>query len=134
MLLQCMRSICSCDPDRTFVGALGQAFTSDRFGRRGSILIWSGIFTIGTAIQTATVHSIVQITIGRFIAGLGVGALSGMYRLPCMNERRSPMPSHRTLVQWRDGTQGNAWYAPRVVPAANHHRVSSALEYEFGMY
>lgn len=63
---------------RTFVGALGQAFTSDRFGRRGSILIWSAIFTVGTAIQTATVHSVVQITIGRFIAGLGVGALSGM--------------------------------------------------------
>lgn len=62
------------------MGALGQAFTSDRFGRRGSILIWSAIFTVGTVIQTATTFSIVQITIGRFIAGLGVGALSGMFR------------------------------------------------------
>ena len=60
-------------------GALAQAFTSDRFGRRGSILIWSAIFTIGVVIQTATTFSIVQLTIGRFIAGLGVGALSG----PC---------------------------------------------------
>ncbi len=59
-------------------GALGQAFTSDRFGRRGSILIWSAIFTIGTAIQTGTAYSVAQITLGRFIAGLGVGALSGM--------------------------------------------------------
>ncbi|KAF8913162.1 sugar transporter [Gymnopilus junonius] len=59
-------------------GALAQAFTSDRFGRRGSILIWSAIFTIGVAIQTGTEFSIVQLTIGRFIAGLGVGALSGM--------------------------------------------------------
>ena len=63
----------------TFVGALGQAFTSDRFGRKGSILIWSAIFTVGTAIQTATATSLAQITIGRFIAGLGVGALSGTY-------------------------------------------------------
>ena len=62
----------------TFVGALAQAFTSDSLGRRGSILVWSGIFTIGTAIQTGTATSIAQITIGRFIAGLGVGALSGM--------------------------------------------------------
>lgn len=62
---------------RTFVGALGQALTSDRFGRKGSILIWSGVFTVGVAIQTATTFSIAQITIGRFIAGLGVGALSG---------------------------------------------------------
>lgn len=59
-------------------GALAQAFTSDRFGRRGSILIWAAIFTIGVAVQTGTTFSIVQITIGRFIAGLGVGALSGM--------------------------------------------------------
>ncbi|KAJ7222870.1 general substrate transporter [Mycena haematopus] len=58
-------------------GALAQAFTSDRFGRRGSILIWSAIFTIGVAIQTGTVRSIAQLTIGRFVAGLGVGALSG---------------------------------------------------------
>ena len=59
-------------------GALAQAFTSDDFGRRGSILIWAAIFTVGVAIQTGTGFSIVQITIGRFIAGLGVGAMSGM--------------------------------------------------------
>ncbi|KAF4623455.1 hypothetical protein D9613_002266 [Agrocybe pediades] len=62
----------------TFVGALAQAFTSDRFGRRGSILIWSAIFTVGVAVQTGTEFSIVQITVGRFIAGLGVGALSAI--------------------------------------------------------
>jgi MFS family permease len=63
-------------------GALGQAFTSDRFGRRGTILIWAAIFTIGTAIQTGTDRSIVQISIGRFIAGLGVGAMSGEFGCP----------------------------------------------------
>ncbi|KAF8807875.1 general substrate transporter [Phlegmacium glaucopus] len=56
-------------------GALAQAYTSDRFGRRGSILIWAAIFTVGVAVQTGTKFSIVQITVGRFIAGLGVGAL-----------------------------------------------------------
>ena len=63
-------------------GALAQAFTSDRFGRRGSILIWAGVFIVGVAIQTATNFSIVQISIGRFIAGLGVGAMSGMTFFP----------------------------------------------------
>jgi SP family sugar:H+ symporter-like MFS transporter len=62
---------------RTFFGALARAFTSDRFGRRASILGWSAVFTVGVGIQTATMHSIVQITVGRFVAGLGVGALSG---------------------------------------------------------
>jgi len=65
----------------TFVGALGQAFTSDSRGRKGSILIWSAIFTVGTAIQTGTNTSLAQITIGRFIAGLGVGALSAIVPL-----------------------------------------------------
>ncbi|KAK7680557.1 hypothetical protein QCA50_016339 [Cerrena zonata] len=72
----------------TFVGAIGQAFTSDRFGRRGSILIWSAIFTVGCAIQTATTFSIAQISIGRFIAGLGVGALSAI--VPLYNGETSP--------------------------------------------
>lgn len=72
----------------TFVGALGQAFTSDSLGRRGSILLWSAIFTVGTAIQTATVDSIAQITIGRFIAGLGVGAMSAI--VPLYNGETSP--------------------------------------------
>lgn len=68
-----------CEPNREYLrGALAQAFTSDHFGRRGSILIWALIFTVGVAVQTGTNFSIVQITIGRFIAGLGVGAMSGM--------------------------------------------------------
>jgi SP family sugar:H+ symporter-like MFS transporter len=80
----------------TFVGALGQAFTSDRFGRRGSILIWAAIFTIGVAIQTGTTFSVVQITIGRFIAGLGVGALSAI--VPLYNGETAPKALRGTLL------------------------------------
>ncbi|KAI0352263.1 general substrate transporter [Trametes cingulata] len=80
----------------TFVGALAQAFTSDRFGRRGSILIWSAIFTVGTAVQTGTVRSIVQITIGRFIAGLGVGALSAI--VPLYNGETAPKAMRGMLL------------------------------------
>ncbi|KAI5118779.1 hypothetical protein M0805_005660 [Coniferiporia weirii] len=69
-------------------GALGQALTSDRFGRKASILIWSAIFTVGVAIQTGTTFSIVQITIGRFVAGLGVGALSAI--VPLYNGETAP--------------------------------------------
>ncbi|TFK56381.1 sugar transporter [Heliocybe sulcata] len=65
----------------TFVGSLCQAFTSDSLGRRGSLLFWSAIFTAGVAIQTATNTSLVQLVIGRFIAGLGVGAMSAIVPL-----------------------------------------------------
>lgn len=81
---------------RTFVGALSQAFTSDRFGRRGSILIWAAIFTAGVAIQTATQRSLPQITIGRFIAGLGVGALSAI--VPLYNGETAPKALRGTLL------------------------------------
>ncbi|KAF5312723.1 hypothetical protein D9619_002694 [Psilocybe cf. subviscida] len=80
----------------TFVGALGQAFTSDRFGRRGSILIWSAIFTVGVAIQTASEFSVPQLTIGRFVAGLGVGALSAI--VPLYNGETSPKALRGTLL------------------------------------
>ncbi|KAG9035782.1 hypothetical protein FRB95_010550 [Tulasnella sp. JGI-2019a] len=72
----------------TFVGALAQAFTSDRFGRRGSILIWTAIFTIGVLIQTATNRSLAQLVVGRFVAGLGVGALSAI--VPLYNGEAAP--------------------------------------------
>lgn len=86
-------------PYSTFVGALGQAFTADSIGRRGSILVWSAIFTAGTAIQTGTTFSIAQITIGRFIAGLGVGALSGTPRhtgRPSVSDSRLQLLYHCT--------------------------------------
>jgi SP family sugar:H+ symporter-like MFS transporter len=59
-------------------GSLAQSLTTDRMGRRDSIFVWTIVFTIGVVIQTATTYSIVQITLGRFVAGLGVGALSGL--------------------------------------------------------
>ncbi|TFK65443.1 sugar transporter [Pluteus cervinus] len=80
----------------TFVGALAQAFTSDRFGRRGSILIWAGIFTVGVVVQTATDRSIAQLTAGRFIAGLGVGALSAI--VPLYNGETAPKALRGTLL------------------------------------
>ncbi|KAI0694412.1 general substrate transporter [Cytidiella melzeri] len=80
----------------TFVGALGQAFTSDSLGRRGSILLWSAIFTVGTAIQTGTSTSLAQITIGRFIAGLGVGAMSAI--VPLYNGETAPKALRGMLI------------------------------------
>lgn len=80
----------------TIVGAIAQAFTSDRFGRRGSILIWSFIFTVGTVVQTGTVHSLAQIVIGRFIAGLGVGALSAI--VPLYNGETAPKALRGMLI------------------------------------
>ncbi|CAE6479323.1 unnamed protein product [Rhizoctonia solani] len=80
----------------TFVGALGQAFSSDRFGRRWSIFIWCAIFTVGVAIQTGTERSIAQMSVGRFIAGLGVGAMSAI--VPLYNGETAPKKIRGALL------------------------------------
>ncbi|OSX67129.1 hypothetical protein POSPLADRAFT_1042397 [Postia placenta MAD-698-R-SB12] len=80
----------------TIVGAIAQAFTSDRFGRRGSVIIWSAVFTVGVAIQTATGRVLAQIVFGRFVAGLGVGALSAI--VPLYNGETAPKALRGALI------------------------------------
>lgn len=60
----------------TLIGALVAAPIADRVGRRPSISFWSLIVSIGFVIQIASVSAWYQIMIGRFVSGLGVGALS----------------------------------------------------------
>lgn len=60
----------------TLIGALTAAPIADRFGRRPSISFWSLITSIGFVIQIAADTAWYQIMIGRFVSGLGIGALS----------------------------------------------------------
>lgn len=108
----------------TFVGALAQAFTSDRFGRRGSILIWAAIFTIGVAIQTGTEFSLVQITVGRFVAGLGVGALSAI--VPLYNGETAPKALRGTLLVLYQLQIIVGLFLSYVFDLATHHLQNSA--------
>lgn len=59
----------------TFFGALSAAPIADRVGRRLSLCIGNVIFVVGVAIQTAST-AIPMFTVGRFLAGLGVGVIS----------------------------------------------------------
>ncbi|KAH9987283.1 hypothetical protein BJV74DRAFT_842210 [Russula compacta] len=56
-------------------GALGAGVLADRVSRRSSIAAACAVFCIGSALQTWA-RSLTQITAGRAIGGLGVGALS----------------------------------------------------------
>lgn len=61
-----------------------------------SIVVWSAIFTVGVIIQTATDTSLAQITVGRFVAGLGVGAMSAI--VPLYNGETSPKKLRGALL------------------------------------
>ena len=60
----------------TLMGALIAAPIADRIGRKYSISFWAGIVSVGFIVQIAAVTAWYQVMIGRYISGLGVGALS----------------------------------------------------------
>ncbi|TVY92246.1 putative glucose transporter [Lachnellula willkommii] len=64
----------------TFFGALGAALIADRIGRRWSLIVSSGVFTIGVILQTAAT-AIPMFVAGRFFAGFGVGLISALIPL-----------------------------------------------------
>lgn len=60
----------------TLIGALTGGPIADWIGRRYSITLWSIIFSVGLIVQISSTRDWVQIMMGRWVAGLGVGALS----------------------------------------------------------
>ena len=60
----------------TLIGALVAAPIADKIGRRISVTLWSIAVSIGFVIQISANTAWYQVMIGRFVAGLGVGALS----------------------------------------------------------
>ncbi|KAL2357250.1 MFS transporter [Cryomyces antarcticus] len=60
----------------TMIGAIVAAPLADRIGRKMSVSVWCVIFTVGVIIQIAAENKWYQIMMGRWVAGLGVGALS----------------------------------------------------------
>ena len=59
-----------------FVGALSTGFIADRIGRRYNLILAAVLAIVGTIMQAAASGHIAAIFVGRFIAGLGVGAAS----------------------------------------------------------
>jgi SP family sugar:H+ symporter-like MFS transporter len=60
----------------TLFGALVAAPIADRIGRKYSIAWWCMIVNVGIIVQISSTDKWYQIMMGRFVAGLGVGALS----------------------------------------------------------
>lgn len=59
-----------------FVGALAASWMADKWGRRIALLMAATIVIIGCVFQAAASGILPVMFIGRFIAGLGVGAAS----------------------------------------------------------
>ncbi|OXG26242.1 high-affinity glucose transporter SNF3 [Cryptococcus neoformans Bt120] len=107
----------------TFFGALLQSFTSDRLGRRGSIIFWSTLFSVGIIIQVAS-FGLAQITVGRFVAGLGVGALSAI--VPLYVGEAAPKKLRGALLVLYQVQIASGLFLAYIVDLGTHHLKSSA--------
>ncbi|OCF59457.1 galactose transporter [Kwoniella mangroviensis CBS 10435] len=79
-----------------FLGSLIAGPLADKYSRKYSISGWCLIFMIGTAVQTGANDSVACIYVGRFIGGLGVGALSML--VPMFNAELAPPGIRGSLV------------------------------------
>lgn len=61
-----------------FAGALIASPVTDRFGRKYCLIVTAAIILVGVFMQTFATGHLAVIYIGRFIAGLGVGAASAI--------------------------------------------------------
>jgi sugar porter (SP) family MFS transporter len=59
----------------TVIGALGGGFPADAFGRKKTLILIAALFLL-SAIGSAASQDVIQLSIARFIGGLGVGASS----------------------------------------------------------
>ncbi|KAJ2723136.1 hypothetical protein GGI07_002839 [Coemansia sp. Benny D115] len=83
-----------------FIGSLCAGWLADRFSRKHTILLASLLFIFGSSIQCGSQNRSMLI-VGRFIAGLGVGALS--MTVPIFQSEISPSRIRGRLVslqQW----------------------------------
>ncbi|CAE6476405.1 unnamed protein product [Rhizoctonia solani] len=76
------------------IGACFAAWSGDALGRRHTITIAAATATVGTVIQTASVH-IGMLLCGRIITGMAVGCM--VLTVPVYNSEISP-PQHRGLL------------------------------------
>lgn len=80
----------------TLLGAVAGSYISNWLGRRRAMSIFCAFFSIGVLIQVTAFSSWVQIMMGRFIAGWGVGALSAA--VPVYQSETAPKEIRGSLV------------------------------------
>lgn len=70
------------------VGAVMAGLPADKYGRKIGIYIGCVLFLLGSVIQAAS-YSVVQMAVGRFVVGLGVGS-AAMIIVGDPNRSKSP--------------------------------------------
>ena len=105
-----------------FVGALAAGYVADKLGRRPSLLIAAIFAIIGTIMQAAASGEIAAIYVGRFLAGLGVGAASMVTPLYSKSSQLQIDIRHTLTVVFsqRECTASNSWRSDWYLSIVHH--------------
>jgi SP family sugar:H+ symporter-like MFS transporter len=90
----------------TLFGALVAAPIADKIGRKYAICVACIVASVGFVIQIAAVTAWYQLMIGRFVSGLGVGALSLLV----------PMYQSESAPPWIRGALVCAYQVSKLTP------------------
>ena len=86
----------------TLIGALSGAYTAEWWGRRRSLTFGVILFIFGNILQITAMNHWAHMTVGRFVAGLGVGNLSvgvPMFQSECLPRQiRGPIVASYQLM------------------------------------
>lgn len=112
----------------TLVGALAGAEVADFLGRRWAIITESILFSVGLVIQMAAFTVWQQVAVGRFVAGVGVGALSAVVPMVSLTRLLTVRSlTNRLSVSSRNGPCTYSWHADSNLSALHHGRYSCCV-------
>lgn len=108
----------------TLIGALIAAPFANAFGRKYSISAWCIVFSVGVIVQIAANTKWYEIVVGRWVAGLGIGALSILVPL----YQSESAPTHvRGAIVWYVVSEPTVTH-PRPIIFKLKHRVHSCYQ------
>lgn len=79
------------------MGSLANGPVADIIGRKLAIVAWNMVFCVGVIVQITASKECYQLALGRWVAGLGVGALSVL--TPMYQSETAPKQIRGALVR-----------------------------------
>lgn len=103
----------------TLIGALIGGPIADIIGRRPSVIVWCVIFCVGNIVMIAADDKWYQVMMGRWVQGLGVGALSLL--VPMYMAETGPRHIRGALISTYQLCKSSSAFFELTTDRSSHH-------------